>query len=77
MKAGAALGLDLIDHPALAETPAVGARIAAWYWQSHDLNALADEGAFITITRRINGGLNGLADREAYYARAKRVLAIV
>jgi predicted chitinase len=73
-KAGAALGLDLIDNPALAETPAVGARIAAWYWQSHNLNELADKGAFLTITRRINGGLNGLADREAYYERAKRVL---
>jgi predicted chitinase len=75
-RVGAALGLDLIDNPALAETPAVGARIAAWYWQTRDLNALADRGAFISITRRINGGLNGLADREAYYERAKRVLAV-
>jgi predicted chitinase len=75
-KAGEALGIDLIDNPQLAETPAVGARIAAWYWQSHDLNALADRGDFITITRRINGGLNGLADRQAYYARAERVLGV-
>jgi predicted chitinase len=73
-RAGEALGIDLIDHPQLAETPAVGARIAAWYWQSHDLNRYADRGDFITITRRINGGLNGLADREAYYERAERVL---
>jgi putative chitinase len=73
-RAGEALGIDLIDNPQLAETPAVGARIAAWYWQTHDLNREADQGDFVTITRRINGGLNGLADRLAYYGRAKRVL---
>lgn len=73
-KAGAALGLDLLNHPELAETPEVAARIAAWFWQSRDLNTYADRGDFITITRRINGGLNGLADREAYYERAKSVL---
>ncbi len=38
------------------------------------LNPLADQGNFREITRRINGGYNGLAAREAYYARAKQVL---
>jgi predicted chitinase len=75
-RAGKALDVDLIDQPRLAETPEVGARIAAWYWQNRDLNACADRGDFITITRRINGGLIGLADREAYYARAKKVLGL-
>jgi predicted chitinase len=75
-RAGEALGIDLIDNPQLAQTPGVGARVAAWYWQNHDLNPLADQGAFVTITRRINGGLNGLADRQAYYERAKRLLAV-
>jgi predicted chitinase len=78
-KAGQALGLDLVNHPQLAETPEVGARIAAWFWQSHGLNALADQAddaAFQTITRRINGGLNGLDDRRAYYARARSVLEV-
>jgi predicted chitinase len=75
-RAGNALGVDLVGQPRLAETPEVGARIAAWYWQSRDLNAGADRADFITITRRINGGLNGLVDREAYYARAKKVLGV-
>jgi predicted chitinase len=75
-RAGKALDVDLVDQPCLAETPEVGTRIAAWYWQSRDLNACADRGDFITITRRINGGLIGLADREAYYARAKKVLGL-
>ena len=36
---------------------------------------LADAGEFRLITRRINGGENGLAQREAYYRKAKQVLA--
>lgn len=75
-RAERALGLDLIANPQLAETPPVAARIAAWFWPTRGLNAFADKGDFITITRRINGGLNGLADREAYYQRAKQVLGV-
>jgi putative chitinase len=42
---------------------------------AHRLNPLADQDDIETITRRINGGLNGLADRLACLARAKRALA--
>lgn len=38
------------------------------------VNTLADKGDFLTITKRINGGTNGLADREALYQRALKVL---
>ena len=69
-----ALGLDLIAQPELLETPQRGCMSAAWYWVINGLNTLADEGDFKTITRRINGGLNGLADRQALYARALKVL---
>lgn len=74
--AGTALGLDLINHPELAARPENAARIAAWYWTSRGLNSLADQGPsrFDDITRRINGGLNGKADRDKYYARARTVL---
>jgi putative chitinase len=78
-RCGAALGLDLEGDPAQAATPQVGFRIAGWYWTTHGCNELADggtEAAFIVITRRINGGLTGLASREAYYARAKEVLGV-
>lgn len=76
-KAAEALGVDLVHEPQLAEKPDIAARIAAWYWRSHDLNACADRGDFITITRRINGGLHKLPDREAFYERAKDVLGVV
>ncbi|QXG28012.1 glycoside hydrolase family 19 protein [Pseudomonas viridiflava] len=72
---GEALGLDLIHHPERLEQPEHAAMSAAWYWSSRGLNTLADKGDFIQITRRINGGTNGLADRHALYGRALKVLA--
>lgn len=43
---------------------------ACWFWHEHHLNALADTSDLATITKRINGGLNGFADRSTYYATA-------
>lgn len=74
---GDALGLDLIAEPALAARPEAGFRIAGLYWSRNGLNALADAGDFVAITKRINGGTNGLADRQAYHRRALQVLAAV
>ena len=71
---GAALVLPLVDHPELLEQPDNASLSAAWFWNSHNLNDLADIGDFNTITRRINGGLNGLPDRLALYALCKSAL---
>lgn len=65
----------LLDHPELLELPDAACRSAAWFWQSRGLNELADAGDFLKITRRINGGTNGLEDRQQFYERAKLVLA--
>ncbi|MGX9570798.1 glycoside hydrolase family 19 protein [Pseudomonas sp. CFBP 5748] len=72
---GESLGLDLINQPELLEQPQWAAMSAAWFWSSRGLNTLADVGAFDKITRRINGGQNGAADRRALYVRALQVLA--
>jgi len=72
---GEALGLDLINHPELLELPQHAAMSAAWFWKQKGLNDLADRDQFNTITRRINGGLNGLADRIALWEKARAVLA--
>lgn len=72
---GAALGLDLILFPELLEQPAYACRSAAWFWKSHGLNELADVGDQVRITRRINGGTNGLAERLAYFELAKKVIS--
>ena len=71
---GKALELDLINSPELLEQPINAARSAAWFWSVHGLNELADAGDFVGITKRINGGTNGLDDRKAYWARAKRFI---
>ena len=65
---------DFEADPEALERPEWAALSAAWYWHSRGLNALADQGAFETITRRINGGLNGQADRVKRWERCKAVL---
>ncbi|MEO7994835.1 MAG: glycoside hydrolase family 19 protein [bacterium] len=74
-KYGPLLGLDLISNPALAELPENAFAIAGAFWQTHGLNELADVGSFDKITKRINGGTNGKAARDAYYARARAILS--
>ena len=71
---GDALGLDLIADPGMLERPDLACRSAAWFWQTHGLNELADKGDFKLITKRINGGYNGYQDRLAFYERAQEVL---
>lgn len=64
------LDIDCIEHPELLEEPVNAARVAGWFWQSNNLNALADVGDQKGICRKINGGYNGLAERLAYFAVA-------
>ncbi|WP_223483627.1 glycoside hydrolase family 19 protein [Pseudomonas sp. A-RE-19] len=71
---GEALGLDLIAQPELLEMPQNAAMSAAWFWKQNGLNDLADRDQFNSITRRINGGLNGLQDRLEIWSRAQAVL---
>ncbi|AZE65543.1 putative chitinase [Pseudomonas synxantha] len=66
----------LLRQPHLLEQPQWACESAAWFWQSNGLNELADKNQFTTITRRINGGLNGLEDRLQLWARAKAVLCV-
>ena len=64
----------LKDQPELLEEPENACRSAGWYWTSRNLNSFADKGMFKTITRKINGGLNGYADRYKLYQRALEVI---
>jgi predicted chitinase len=74
--AGEALGLDLINNPTLLTLPAYGTRSAVWFWNSRNLSPLADCDWFKTITRRINGGFNGLSDRRQYWDRIRALLGL-
>ena len=70
-----ALNVDFVSDPdPVATNPEYAVGAAAWFWDSHNLNSLADADDIKAITKRINGGYNGLEDREAFLARAKSVL---
>lgn len=69
----------LLEDPTPLEKPPLAARSAAWWWKAAGLNALSDtntEAAFRLVTRRINGGYNGLDDRLNRWARVKNVLSL-
>ncbi|MCO7262548.1 glycoside hydrolase family 19 protein [Dickeya zeae] len=71
---GSAIGQDLVTNPDLiSQNPDVSVAAAIWFWKKNGLNELADQDDINGITRRINGGLNGLVDRKNYLAKAKRV----
>ena len=71
---GTALGLPLEVEPDLAADPVVSARIACNYWSTRGINAAADADDVVRVTKLINGGTNGLADRERCLTRAKAAL---
>lgn len=55
----------------LATDPALAVDASCWFWNERNLNPLADSDNVLAITKIINGGTNGLADRKAILARAK------
>jgi len=77
---GDLLGVDLVSDPARAAHPELAFRVAGLFWSKKGLSELADRAtdeAFREITRRINGGFNGLDDRRKFYAVARTVLGVV
>lgn len=49
---------------------------AVWYWESRKLNDLADDDNVRAITKKINGGYNGLADRIQFLNKAKKIFKL-
>lgn len=71
---GEGLAQPFVARPQLLAEPRWACRTAAWWWQRNGFNELADGARFEDITRRINGGLNGLEDRARVWRRALEVL---
>ncbi len=67
-------GVDFVANPELVATAPYNVLSAGWFWKTNTLNDLADKGDFIGITKRINGGTNGLAHRQAYFDKLKSAL---
>lgn len=73
---GTDMGQDFIAHPERVASPEWAFEAASWFWRRHFLNHYADARDIEGVTRIINGGLNGLADRKEIYARALSVFGI-
>lgn len=71
-----ALGVDFVAKPEELETFPHAALSAAFFWRDKRLNALADMDDVRKVTKRVNGGYNGLKDRTMYLARAKVALGV-
>jgi putative chitinase len=72
--AGKACGEDFVMNPDLVATPMYAALTAGFFWNTHKLNQYADARDYVTMTKKINGGIIGLADRQKHIAHALEVL---
>jgi putative chitinase len=68
------LGMSIEDTVAYLETPNGAVASAGWFWDNNNLNQYCDRNDFVTLTKRINGGTIGLADREHHYHLALQLL---
>lgn len=68
------IGKTLEETVAYCETLEGAIESACYFWSTNNLNTCADCGDFIDLTKKINGGTTGLADRQAHYATANKIL---
>lgn len=62
------------EIPAYLQTFEGAVQSACWFWENNKLNQWADAGDIVTLTKRINGGTLGLADRQKHYQHALHIL---
>ena len=75
---GNSLGINLIDDPDQLAQPTAAALSAAWFWASRrsaGIEDAAQAGDVKRVTKLVNGGDNGLAQREALFESAMQALA--
>ena len=72
--ASKALGEPYALDPELVERFPAAAIVSGWFWQTHGLNELADKDDVKAVTRRVNGGLNGLDSRVAALASVRTMI---
>lgn len=69
----ASLGISVEDAAEYLQTFEGAAQSACWFWETNNLNQWADQGDIVTLTKRINGGTIGLADRTKHYNHALHI----
>jgi putative chitinase len=73
-KCSEGLGVDLVGNPDLLLEPAYAARSAGWFWKTNNLSVFADNNDILGMTKKINGGTIGLADRQAKYDKCLKAI---
>ena len=68
-RCGAGIGVDLVSDPDKLLEPTYAALSASWFWESNHCGDFIDKDDFVGLTKKINGGTIGLADREARYKK--------
>lgn len=74
LRVGEALDLDLVGNPELVLLPDNILPIAGEIWRTKDCNRFADVDDVVRVTRAINGGQIGLADRRQWLERARTIV---
>lgn len=75
IQCGQYINSNLVNYPeAILGDPEINVKVACWYWTTRNLNQYADNNDIVTITKKINGGLNGLDDRTKILQKAKSIL---
>ena len=67
------MNMDLAEATEWLETEEGAAWSAGWFWDSRELNQWADKDDILTVTKKINGGTIGLADRKHHYEAALEI----
>ena len=75
-KVSSYLGTDFLTQPDLMVLPSYGFKASVWYWVTNNLNKYCTGKAsdFVDLTKKINGGTNGLEDRQRRWLLAKNVM---
>lgn len=71
---GKSVGLSAEEAAEYVATPKGAIESACWFWDTNNLNRIADTDDVVTMTKRINGGDIGLADRQRRYNAAIKIL---
>jgi putative chitinase len=68
-------GQPFVDKPEMVERFPWAANVSGWFWHKNEINKHADRDDVRSVTKVVNGGLNGLDSRVAALGKAKTAFA--
>lgn len=70
------INVNFVDQPMLLTNIEYAVISSMWYFDTHKCNAYADADNITAVTKAINGGVNGLAERQRYLGKAKQIITV-